>query len=153
MATGTSSVGGLRDIEAMADPSQIGELSADSCRHLLSTTILGRVAWTSPDGPRVLPVNFRWDDGQLIFRTSPYGVLAQLVRRQPVAFEVDDVDPVSRTAWSVVVHGEAGGLKQSPRLRDLWRRDVVETWAAGSRPTFIAIDPVTITGRYIRGWA
>ena len=153
MAIGTRRTGDLRDIEEMAGPGQIGELAADSCRHLLSTTILGRVAWTSPDGPRVLPVNFRWDGRQLIFRTSPYGVLAQLVRRQPVAFEVDDVDTASRTAWSVVVHGEAGGLKQSPRLLDLWRRDVVETWAAGSRPTFVAIDPVTITGRYLRGWA
>ena len=93
--------------------------------------------------------SFRWDDGQLIFRTSPYGVLAQLGRRQPVAFEVDDVDPVSRTAWSVVVHGEAGGLKQSPRLLDLGAgrgRNV-----GHRQPALIAIDPVTITGRYIRG--
>jgi hypothetical protein len=50
------------------------------------------------------------------------------------------------------MHGEAEGLKQSPRLLDLWRRGVVLPWPGGSRPIFIAIDPVAITGRYLRGW-
>ena len=146
--TGGAGVGS--DIGAVNDQDPFRELSADECRGLLSTAIVGRVAWISPDGLRLLPINFRWDDGQLVFRTSPYGELAQLVRRQPVAFEADDIDVASRTGWSVVVHGEAAGLKQSPRLLDLWRRDVVKTWVAGSQPTFIAIDPLTITGRHLR---
>lgn len=150
MAARTGDFG--KDIQAVERQDRLGELFADECRYLLASANVGRIAWNSPDGPRVLPVNFRWDDGQLVFRTSPYGELAQLVRRQPVAFQADDIDSASRTGCSVVVYGEAVGLKQSPRLLDLWRRDVVKTWAAGSQPTFIAIDPVSVTGRYLRDW-
>lgn len=152
MATRTEPADAAGEIGSMAPQSQFGELALGQCRDLLSAVSLGRVAWASPSGPRVFPVNFRWDGGQVILRTSPYSELAQLVRRQPVAFEVDQVDMAARTAWSVVVHGEAEGLKQSPRLLDLWRRGVVIPWPEGSHPMFIVIDPVIITGRYVQGW-
>ena len=128
------------------------ELSEARCRELLATTTVGRVGWNAPDGPQVLPVNFAWDAGQIVFRTSPYGVLAQLVHRQRVAFQVDEIDEAARSGWSVQVRGTAEGLKQSARLLGLWQSDSVVPWASGTRPLFIAITPTTITGRAVRAW-
>jgi hypothetical protein len=123
MAARTGDFG--KDIQAVERQDRLGELSADECRYLLASANVGRIAWNSPDGPRVLPVNFRWDDGQLVFRTSPYGELAQLVRRQPVAFQADDIDSASRTGCSVVVYGEAASSSHHACLTcgaEMWSR-------------------------------
>ena len=133
-------------------PAELRELTRDRCLELLAAGTVGRVAWTSADGPRVLPVNYAWTAQQIVFRTAGGGVLAQLVRRQPVAFEIDDIDPAGRAAWSVQVRGPAEGLPASPRVLDLWRNDTVTPWAGGSRTLYIAIDPAEITGRYLSGW-
>lgn len=119
---------------------------------MLAEASIGRVAWAAPDGPSVLPVNYAWYVGNVVFRTSPDGTLAWLRRRQPVAFEVDEIDPDEREGRSVLVRGWAEAVPQSPELLDLWSSQVVTPWAGGSRTLFIRITPTSVSGRVVRAW-
>ena len=47
-------------------------------------TTWGRIAWQAANGPQILPITYTWHDDGLVFRTSPYGVLSELVRPKAV---------------------------------------------------------------------
>ncbi len=125
------------------------EISRVRCEELLASRTVGRVAWNSADGPQLLPVTYAMFKGQVVFRTSPYGVLSQLVRPCKVVFEVDELDHSAATGWSVLVHGTAHGVGDPPELVELWTVDGLIPWAAGVRNLFIAIAPRTISGRTV----
>lgn len=128
------------------------ELSQARCEELLSQHSVGRVAWNAADGPQILPVNYAWHVGQVLFRTVPYGVMSTLARRTPVAFELDRIDEEQRAGWSVVVRGFAEAVMQDQELVRLWSNDTVVPWAIGSRTLFLAITPRTISGRSVQAW-
>ncbi len=130
--------------------SSFQELPEARCHELLAGQAAGRVAWTAPDGPQVLPVSYAIDVGTIVFRTSPSGALSQLRVRTNVAFEIDDIDTEHGTGWSVVVRGTAQGVVQARHLERLWSEDPTIPWAAGTRNLFIAITPRTVTGRIVR---
>ena len=132
--------------------SNFAELSRGRCEELLAEQHVGRVAWNAADGPEVLPVNYAWHVGQVVFRTVPYGALAALARRTPVAFEVDHIDEQERAGWSVVVRGFAEAVRHDQQIVRLWSSDIVVPWAVGSRTLFIAITPRTISGRSVQAW-
>ena len=67
-------------------------ISPARCQELLESQSIGRVAWQAADGPQILPVTYACHDGTIIFRTSPYGVLSELVRPTDVALEIDELD-------------------------------------------------------------
>ena len=48
----------------------IEELEEDECLKLISGGGIGRIAYTSRFGPAVLPVNYAWRDGAVVFRTA-----------------------------------------------------------------------------------
>ena len=131
---------------------QFTELPRDRCEELLAQQRVGRVAWNAADGPQVLPVNYAWHVGQVVFRTVPYGIMSTLARRTPVAFEVDQIDERNRAGWSVVVRGFVEAVVHDQELVRLWSADVVVPWAVGSRTLFLAITPRTISGRSVQGW-
>ena len=85
-------------------------MSRSRCQELLESQSIGRVAWQAADGPQILPVTYAYHGGTIIFRTSPYGVLSELVRPTDVALEIDELDQQSRQVWSVVVQGRAQGI-------------------------------------------
>lgn len=68
------------------------ELSETECKELLAQHTVGRIGFMAGEGPQILPVNYQYRTGRVIFRTSPYGPLAGLVRRTSVAFEIDAID-------------------------------------------------------------
>jgi uncharacterized protein len=80
-------------------------ISPSRCRELLASQTIGRIAWQAADGPQILPVTYACYDGTIIFRTSPYGVLSELVRPTDVAMEIDELDQESRGdgVWSYKV--------------------------------------------------
>jgi len=49
------------------------ELSRDECLELLGPMSVGRIAYTTDDGPRVLPVNYVLEADSVVFRTVPDG--------------------------------------------------------------------------------
>src|SRR6476469_5189876 len=73
------------------------------CKELLAAHTAGRVGWNAPDGPEILPVTYAYRNDEIVFRTSPHGVLSSLERRMRVAFEIDEIDEDGQTGWNVLV--------------------------------------------------
>jgi nitroimidazol reductase NimA-like FMN-containing flavoprotein (pyridoxamine 5'-phosphate oxidase superfamily) len=67
----------------------LGPLTQSECLRLLETHSLGRLAWQSADSQRVRPINYVFRSGAVYFRTSPKGILSELVRPADVALEVE----------------------------------------------------------------
>ena len=49
------------------------ELSRDECLELLGAVSVGRIAYATDDGPRVLPVNYVLEGDSVVFRTVSDG--------------------------------------------------------------------------------
>jgi len=125
------------------------ELSEAECKELLAQHTAGRVGFVAPEGPQILPVTYQYRAGSVIFRTSPVGVLSGLVRRTSVAFEIDGIDELSHSGWSVIVLGFAQAMAHNYLLTSAWETGPVP-WAEGTRNLFIEITPRTISGRSVR---
>jgi hypothetical protein len=119
-------------------------LDRDRCLELLRQHGFGRVAITAGALPCVLPVNYRVIDDQVMFRTARGSKLDAATRNAVVAFEVDDMDPLSHTGWSVVVTGVA-------RVLDEEGRDALDLplarWAPDRDGHVVAISTEVTTGR------
>jgi nitroimidazol reductase NimA-like FMN-containing flavoprotein (pyridoxamine 5'-phosphate oxidase superfamily) len=123
------------------------ELAASRCRDLLSSHDVGRIAWTAAHGPELFPVSYVYHDGMIIFRTSPYGVLSELIRPTDVVFEVDELDRTRRTGWSVIARGRAAAIPDPAGQNELWASYHALPWADGSRLLVIGIAVRQVTGR------
>ena len=124
------------------------ELSEAECREFLEQHTAGRVGFMAGDGPQILPVTYQYRNGSVIFRTSPFGPLAGLVRRTSVAFEIDSIDEQHKSGWSVLVLGFAQALAHDHLLTSAWETGPVP-WADGVRNLFIEIKPRKISGRAV----
>ena len=125
-------------------------LSQEECRLLLAKRNLGRIAFSLDEQPEIFPVNYVADGSTIVFRTGEDTRLEQSVLRR-VAFEIDDWDPSTESAWSVMVKGVAqeitGGVDTySVALRS---KQVVPL-APGKREHWLAIYPSEISGRRFR---
>jgi nitroimidazol reductase NimA-like FMN-containing flavoprotein (pyridoxamine 5'-phosphate oxidase superfamily) len=136
----------------MADR-MIEELDEGQCLNLIAPGGIGRIAYTGRFGPAVLPVNYTLRDGAVVFRTAERGPLDEDLRTgiadadYQVAFEIDDIDPVARRGWSVLIQGPAHHVTGAEE--DAVRQAGVETWAPGDRELFVRITPSRITGRRV----
>jgi uncharacterized protein len=126
------------------------ELSEADCRELLAQHTAGRVGFMTGDGPLILPVTYQYRTGSVIFRTSPVGPLAGLVRRTSVAFEIDEINEQNKSGWSVLVVGFAEAMAHNYLLTSAWETGP-EPWADGVRNLFVEIKPRKISGRAVRG--
>src|SRR3954451_17105562 len=121
------------------------DLSPSECLALLATEQIGRVVYSDRQGPLAVPVNFRLDDETIIFRTAPNNSLAAHLRESSTcAFEVDRIDPTTRSGWSVVVRG-SGALVRHPAVASDQTWPV--PWPDGTREFVIRITPLEVTGR------
>lgn len=125
-------------------------MSRERCIELLEASHVGRVGWQASDGQQILPVSYAYHQGTIVFRTSPYGALSELVQAHDVAFEVDELDQNERLGWSIVVQGRAQAVEEPQDLVQFWTIDEVSPWAAGIRNLFVQITPTRTTGRQLR---
>ena len=133
-----------------ASRSNFAELSEAECKEFLEQHSAGRIGFMAPEGPQILPVTYQYRNGNIIFRTSPAGPLADLVRRTSVAFEIDGIDEQDKSGWSVLVLGFAEAMAHNYLLTSAWETGPVP-WADGIRNLFIEIKPRKISGRAVRG--
>jgi nitroimidazol reductase NimA-like FMN-containing flavoprotein (pyridoxamine 5'-phosphate oxidase superfamily) len=125
-----------------ADDASIELLPRDECLKLLATVSIGRVAVALPGSPPlVVPVNYALDGEVIVFRTDP-GSKLDALRDHPASFQVDLIDPVHRTGWSVLVQGLA--YETSPADME------IEPWDSGDKAHWVRIFPGAITGRRLR---
>lgn len=94
-------------------------LDDEGIERLLSTALVGRIAYASPTvnngRPYIVPLAYGYD-GQAIYAVGPVGQKIRVMREQPmVSFEVDTAEAEDR--WqSVVAEGEYEELSD-PMLR------------------------------------
>lgn len=131
-----------------AGPRALKRLNPAECRHLLAPGGVGRVAFTTPSGPAVLPVNFAMVSGTVVFRTAQDTILAAHGDEE-VGFEVDHLDEAQTEGWSVLVLGRARRVVQPAELRTLQASIAIRPWAGGDRGTYVRITPKRISGRRI----
>ncbi|MEV0146055.1 MULTISPECIES: pyridoxamine 5'-phosphate oxidase family protein [unclassified Nonomuraea] len=139
---------------ALASPT-LEKLGRDECLRLIASGGIGRVAFSGPEGPTVLPVNFRLLEGAVVFRTTHGGAMDHAVRtgvegaEVTIGFEVDQIDEARREGWSVLVQGPAHPVTEEelPAVTGTG----VTPWAGGRRDLYIRIVPHQLTGRRIHG--
>ncbi|HYB89252.1 MAG TPA: pyridoxamine 5'-phosphate oxidase family protein [Streptosporangiaceae bacterium] len=123
-------------------------LTSAECYDLISPGGVGRVAFTTADGPVVLPVNYAMAGRAVIFRTAPDTLLAGYLGCL-AGFEVDGLDEALSLGWSVLVTGRAVRVTSEAEVRHLERHAGVRPWAGGARDVYVRIIPHRITGRRI----
>jgi uncharacterized protein len=133
------------------DPGSLDEIEPAECWHLLATQLIGRVAVIVGHYPLVFPVNYTIDGQTILYRTG-VGTKLESIHRSNVSFEVDEIDLVHRSGWSVMVNGVAQELSMGAEHRVVTRDELgfVTPWAPGKRDHFIRIFADRITGRRIR---
>jgi nitroimidazol reductase NimA-like FMN-containing flavoprotein (pyridoxamine 5'-phosphate oxidase superfamily) len=133
----------------------IEELDEAESLRLIAPGGIGRIAYASRFGPAVLPVNYKWYDGAIVFRTARHSALDEDLQtgiaggEYMVAFEIDQLDFAARQGWSVLIQGPAHHVEGQAE-RQAATAAGVEPWAGGERELFLRIVPHRITGRRIK---
>ncbi len=128
---------------------ELQSLTAAECYELLLPGGVGRIAFTTPSGPVVLPVNYAMSGQTVIFRTAPDTLLAGALDCL-AGFEVDHIDDTLSQGWSVLVTGRATKVTSETEVRRLERHIGVQPWAAGARDVYVRVTPHKISGRRIQ---
>ena len=130
----------------MTTERELAELPKDEALRLLGSVPFGRVVFTARALPAVRPVNHLVDGSRIIIRTSLGSALSTDVdgTGTVVAYEADEIDPVARQGWSVVVVGRAVPVTDGA-LSEHYRQ-ALQPWAAGQRDEVIAISTDMVTG-------
>lgn len=138
------------------DPARVERLNGIQCFALLATAGVGRLGVIVDGTAEIFPVNYTLDRTTgvlptILFRTAAGTKLAGLARSPDVTFEVDELDPVGETGWSIVVKGHAQQIGQmvDPERRDRLEHIPVHHWYAGPKQHTIRIVPTEVTGRRI----
>jgi nitroimidazol reductase NimA-like FMN-containing flavoprotein (pyridoxamine 5'-phosphate oxidase superfamily) len=124
-------------------------LSESECWELLDHAAVGRLAVDIAGQPDIFPINFVVDKSGIVFRSAAGTKLAGAVLNQVVAFEIDGYEPDDRTAWSVVVKGNARPIERMQEMFDAEDLPLFP-WLAWDKPNFVRIDPTVVTGRRYR---
>ncbi len=133
----------------------IEELDEAESLRLIAPGGIGRIAYASRFGPAVLPVNYKWHEGAIVFRTTRHSALDEDLQTgiasgdYVVAFEIDEIDVPGRQGWSVLIQGPAHHVEAEAE-RESAVRAGVEPWPGGDRDMFLRVTPNRITGRRIR---
>ncbi len=134
-----------------AGASELVQLPEAECLRLLGTRSVGRLGFLGREGhPLVLPVNYVLDGNAVLIRSGPGAKLAAAEREAPVCLEVDDIDELSRSGWSVLITGTAERLRWAHGGKRAAARRGARApvpWAAGPREHVIRITATKISGR------
>jgi nitroimidazol reductase NimA-like FMN-containing flavoprotein (pyridoxamine 5'-phosphate oxidase superfamily) len=123
------------------------ELDAVECMQLVRQEMVGRLGIIVDGRPEIHPVNFAVAGEEVLIRTDQGTKLTNALAG-PVVFEVDRIDPETRTGWSVMIHG-AAQLTNGPAGRSGSQNRVLRPWREAALPHVVRIVPTRITGRRI----
>ena len=124
-------------------------LSAEECVSLLASQSVGRVAVWSGEHPAILPVLYGMLDDDVVFRTGPGEKLIAAALGQQVVFEIDAVESVARTGWSVNVVARAERIV-NPHELERAEQLRLEQWGVDYRDEFVRLRTQQLSGRRIR---
>lgn len=126
---------------------QLDVLTREECEAHLAGGGVGRLVFVRAGVPLALPVNFRYLDGDIVFRTRAGGALAAAVGTI-VSFEVDQIDEAMSEGWSVLVSGHARLVDDPDELEQIAALGI-EPWPGGRRKAVIRVETAQLSGRGI----
>ena len=129
-------------------PGALQRLSPHECRRLITPGGIGRIGLATAGGVVIVPVNFVFDGHTIVLRTDTGSVIAAH-SDGPVSFEVDRIDEALKSAWSVLIRGQAHRVVQRAVVAHLWRCADTQPWPSGERDVFVRITPQKISGRRV----
>ena len=133
------------DLNGTAGAAELVEIDRKECLRLLATGTIGRIVFTEAAMPAAHPVNYLLDGEEVLFRTADGRTFAA-THRTVVGFQADDLDPVTRTGWSVLGVGHAYEVIDPERLATL-DGAMPESWALGRAGHVVAVPMQHLTGR------
>lgn len=122
----------------------VTQLEDPECWELAAAHEIGRVAFLDEAGPMVVPVTYVLAGRSVVFRVAPYSSLGRHAPATVVAFEVDEIDDVTCSGWSVVMRGTLVAVHPD-EYPDLPQRP--EPWAEGRRSLHLRLEPDDVSGR------
>jgi len=127
-------------------------LDRAECASLLEGQKVGRLGFIVDGWPVVLPMNYLLESGEIVLRTDSGTKLSALRHGAQVSFQVDSVDPLYRSGWSVLIFGLAVEVIDASAIA-LLRSLGLSSWEDGDKDSWIRIRPVQITGRRLpKAW-
>lgn len=132
-------------------PSGLTELSREECLRLLGTAVVGRVVVLTPGHtPVIRPVNYVFDERSqsIVFRCAHGTKLISLLAAARAWFEVDEIDPVGRTGWSVIIAGVTEPVTERPEVARL-ERLALHSWVTGPGAHWMRVRARVVSGRRI----
>lgn len=129
---------------------EIVELSAAECRERLDRGGVGRLAFVTPHGLRIVPLNYATNADAVVFRTVHDSELGTYGEGAEAVFEIDEVDDDAEEGWSVVAFGRLERPSAEDEVWDIrgWRNPT--PWSGDHRNFHLKLCWDRITGRRIR---
>jgi nitroimidazol reductase NimA-like FMN-containing flavoprotein (pyridoxamine 5'-phosphate oxidase superfamily) len=124
-------------------------LASDECERLLRQERFGRLGLETPAGPEILPVNYAVQGDAIVIRTSSSGIIARHAHDAEVVFEIDLVDHVYWSGWSVVARGRGELTNDAQDVVPVGQR--VRSWVDEDRDAELRIVWRELTGRRVGG--
>ncbi len=130
------------------------ELDIAQCEALLRAHTVGRVAFSTPTGPYLIPVNYAVMKDSIVVRTAAYSILGTYAHRTtPLAFEIDDFDHEHERGWSVLARGPGEVVEDHAEIARIREAAPSAPWASGTRALFVRLRWNELTGRQLgRDW-
>jgi nitroimidazol reductase NimA-like FMN-containing flavoprotein (pyridoxamine 5'-phosphate oxidase superfamily) len=125
-----------------ANGPEIQILTHAECLQRLERGGVGRIALSGAGAPILRPVNFVLHGDQVLIRTGEGTILTSAERGDPASFEIDGIDALEHTGWSVVVVGKLANYHEdregsAPPLR---------AWASGVKERLVVVHIDELSG-------
>ncbi|MGW3655354.1 pyridoxamine 5'-phosphate oxidase family protein [Streptomyces sp. NPDC005151] len=134
---------------AATGPRRTVELTGAQALSLLGGASLGRIVFTQHALPAIRPVNHLLDRGQIVIRTHQDSDLFAQARHHGdrgvvVAYQADDIDPLTHLGWSVVATGYCRPVTDPDALMHYQR--LIRPWSDRVMDCAVRIRPHLVTG-------
>ena len=121
-------------------------LDRTECERLLASSTFGRISVSHAALPVILPINYCYVEGRIVFRTAAGAKLEAATCGTVVAFEVDSMDPMTHSGWSVVVTGVAAPVTDGDEVARL-EAAAVPRWAPFGADRFVELPLQMVSSR------
>lgn len=123
-------------------------LSRAQCLELLAGVQVGRVVVSDRVLPAAFPVNFVLFAGDVLFLADADSTVEAATAGHVVAFQADDIDPMSQSGWSVLIQGRACVVDDIDELRSARAMPLVP-WMPLKSARFIRVRSEIVSGHRV----
>lgn len=127
----------------------IAVLDEEECLARLATSTVGRIGQVRDGRVEIIPVNYRIDGRHLYLRTREDGILSGLHEEADVAFEVDHIEALEGSGWSVLLGGRVERVEPD-EAESIEAAAHVRPWAGSERALWFRFVIERISGRAVR---